>query len=274
MAIESFLKVDSKDPDWSYSPNHYFGKQFKIIDANCLMIKEGTDDAMILRLNPTESDLLCKHLQIVGKEASNLSLYIMCDGEENMQQVFLYNVVAEPNSNINIGIFVKNGMLNKHIFECELHENSSVNIIGLIENSNGGSSEIITKIMHSGHASISNQLINCVVGKDSRSVFQGSVKVPEEVENCCSHISNFNLITEENGQCFSIPQMFIDSGKTEAGQSCETGEFDQEQLWYLRSRGLGLNDAKQILLENHQNSILDMIQDSEIKNELKEFYRE
>lgn len=274
MAIESFLKVDSKDPDWSYSPNHYFGKQFKIIDANCLMIKEGTDDAMILRLNPSEPDLLCKHLQIVAKEASNLSLYIMCDGEESMQQVFLYNVTAEPNSMLNIGIFTKNGLLNKHIIECEIHENASVNIIGLVENSKGGSSEIITKIMHLGPNSESNQLINCISGKDSRSVFQGFVKIPEGIDHCASHISNFNLITDENGQCFSIPQMFIDSGKTETGQSCETGEFDQEQLWYLRSRGFSLEEAKNILLENHQDSILDMIQDTDIKDELKEFYRD
>jgi len=56
MAIESFLKVDKADPDWAYSPSQYFGKQFKMIDANCLQIKEGTDDVMILRLSPTENE--------------------------------------------------------------------------------------------------------------------------------------------------------------------------------------------------------------------------
>jgi Fe-S cluster assembly protein SufD len=274
MAIESFLKADAADPDWVYSPNQYFGKQFKIIDANCLMIQEGTDDRMILRLNPTEPDLLCKSLQIVSKEASNLSLYMMCEGEESTQQVFLYTVTAEANSMLNIGLFVKNGLLNKHIIECEVHEGAVVNIIGIVENSEGGSSEIITKVLHAGHNAESNQIVNCVSGKDSRTVFQGSVKVPEEAENNACKISNYNLITEKGGQCFTIPQMYIDSGKTESAQVCESGEFDQEQLWYLTSRGLSFDEAKKILLQSHQDTILDIIQDDEVRDELKEFFRD
>ena len=274
MAIESFLKVDSKDPDWMHSPDQYFGKQFKIIDANCLSINEGTEDSMVLRLNPTESELLCKNLQIVSKKGSNLSLYMICDGEESTQQVFLYNVTAEPDSMLNIGIFAKNGLLNKHIIECDLSENSSVNIIGIIENSEGGSSELITKITQLGNYSETNQIVNCVSGKDSRTVFQGSVQIPEEVEYGHCYISNTNLITDENGQCFGIPQTYVQSKKTEVAQSSETKEFDLNQLWYLQSRGISLEESKKILLQAHQDSILNIIKDDEIRDELKEFFRD
>jgi len=274
MAIESFLKVDAKDPDWMHSPDQYFGKQFKIIDANCLMIQEGTDDQMILRLNPTETDLLCKNLQIVGKENSNLSLYILCDGEEVTQQVFLYNVTAEPNSVLNIGIFAKNGLLNKHIVECELQENSVVNIIGLIENHSGGSSEIITKILHTGANSASNQIVNGVAGEDSRTVFQGAVRVNKEAENNSCYLSNNNLITDETGQCFGIPQISVESKKTEVGQSTESKEYDLEQLWYMQSRGISMNEAKTILLQAHEDSILSIIKEDDVREELKEFFRD
>jgi Fe-S cluster assembly protein SufD len=274
MAIESFLKVDGKDPDWVHSPDQYFGKQFKIIDANCLMIKEGTDDGMVLRLNPSETELLCKHLQVVGKENSSLSLYIICDAEESTQQVFLYNVTAEPNSVINIGVFAKNGLLNKHIIECELHENAVVNIIGIVENSEGGSTELITKIIHVGNNGESNQMVNCIAGSESRTVYQGSVKVIEDVEYNSCYISNSNLIADDSGQCFATPQLFIDSNKTETEIASDTKEFNLEQLWYMQSRGICQEEAKKVLLQSHQDSVLKIIKDDDVRDELTEFFRD
>jgi Fe-S cluster assembly protein SufD len=272
MAIESFLKVDERDPDWTYSPNHYFGKQFKVIDANCLMIKEGTDDSVVLRLNPTESDLLCKHLQIIGKESSNLNLFILCEGDSTTQQVFLYHIEAQPDSNLNIGVFIKNGKLNKHIFECSAGENSSISIFGIAENTEGGSSEIISKIHHEGPNVETNQIVNCVSGKESRTVFQGHVRIVEDMINSYTQINNASIITDESGQAFSIPQLAIDCGKVEANHSCSIGEFDEEQLWYLRTRGIEVQRAKEILLESHRGLILNLIEFEDLKDEVKEFF--
>jgi Fe-S cluster assembly protein SufD len=273
MAIESFLKVDERDPDWAHSPNEYIGKQFKVIDANCLQVNENLADSMILRLNPTENTLLCKNLQIIGRDASQLNLYIMCEGSEKTEQVFLYNVVAEPNSTLNIGVFVKNGKLNKHIFECEANENAVINIIGIAENDEGGTSEIIAKVFHAGPNAESNQMINCISGKNSRTVYQGVVKIMEDMVDSYTTIANSSIITDDTGQAFSIPELIIDCGKVEASQSCDIGQFDQEQLWYLRSRGVALEDAKKILINAHQDSVLNFILDTEIRDELKDFFR-
>jgi Fe-S cluster assembly protein SufD len=274
MAIQSFLKVDKEDPDWSCSPIQYHGKQFKVIDANCLQIREGTEDNMVLRLAPTETEMLCKHLQVVGKEGSRLDLHIICDGNEHTQQVFLYHVAAEPDSILNIGIFIKNGKLNKHIFECEIYDNSVVNIYGLAENNVGGSSEILAKVYHAGPGAESSQYINCIAGKESRTVFQGHVKIPEDSVDSYTQICNSSIIVEPTGQAYSIPQMFIDCGKSEVSQSCDVGEFDEGQLCYLQSRGVSLDDAKKMLITAHQDNILNLIQYKDLQDEIKEFFQD
>lgn len=273
MAIESFLKVDKKDPDWSYSPSKYFGKQFKVIDANCLQIAPGTQDLMVLRLSPTEHDMLCKHIQIIGKENSRLDLYIICDGDDSLQQVFVYDVALEPNATLNIGFFVKNGKLNKHIIEAEIGENSILNVFGLVENNVGGSSEVISKIYHAGVNAESQQLINCVSGKDSRTVFQGYVKIIEGMTDSFATVTNASVITEETGQAFSVPQMMIDCGDVDASHSCAVGRFDEEALWYLQSRGMSKEQAKTLMIRTHEDSILNMIPHQEIQDELKEFFQ-
>lgn len=274
MAIESFLKVDSQDPDWSYSPTQYFGKTFKVIDANCLMIKENTEDMMVLRLSPTESDLLCKNLQIVGKDASRLDLFILCDGSDQTQQVFIYNVIAEPDSILNIGIFAKDGKLNKHIIECEVYENAVINIFGLAENNNNGSTEIISKIYHAGPCAESNIFVNCTAGKDSRTVFQGIVKIDEDMVDSMTNVTNSSIITDLSGQAFSTPQMAIDCGNAQAYNSCEVTELSEDKLFYLQSRGMDRATAENVLLTIHQDSVIKIIQYPEIRDELKEFFQD
>ncbi len=274
MGIESFLKVDSQDPDWSYSPTQYFGKTFKVIDANCLMIKENTEDMMVLRLSPTESDLLCKNLQVVGKDASRLDLFILCDGSDQTQQVFIYNVIAEPDAIVNIGIFAKDGKLNKHILECEVYENAIVNIFGIAENNNGGSSEIISKIYHAGPCSESNIFVNCNSGKDSRTVFQGIVKIDEDMVDSVTNVTNTSVTTHETGQAFSTPQMAIDCGNAQAYNSCEVTSLNQDKLWYLQTRGMDKETAEKMLLNIHQDSVIKIVQYPEIRDELKEFFQD
>ena len=274
MAIESFLKVDKADPDWIFSPPQYHGKQFKMIDANCLQIKEGTDDVMVLRLSPTENDLLAKHLQIVGREASKLDLYLICEGSENTQQVFLYNVACEPNSILNIGIFVKGGKLNKHIFECEAYEGSEINIYGLAENDMGGSSEIIAKVYHAGPDVISQQWVNCSSSNKGRTVFQGYVKIDKDTKGSMTQVSNSSIIKDETGQAYSLPQLMIDCGDVEARHSCTVGQIDQESLWYLQSRGMSIEESKQLLMQIHQDRIINVIPHKDIQDEIKEFFRD
>jgi len=273
MAIESFLKVDKKDPDWSYSPSNYFGKQFKVIDANCLQIAPGTEDLMVLRLSPDETDLLCKHLQVIGRENSRLDLYIICDGDVNLQQVFVYDVALEPNSILNIGFFVKNGKLNKHIVEAEIGEGSILNVFGLAENDMGGSSEVISKVFHAGPGAESQQLVNCIAGKDSRTVFQSYIKIEPDMVDSFATVTNASVITEDGGQAYSIPQMMIDCGDIDASHSCSVGKFDEEAIWYLQSRGMTKDAAKKLMIRTHEDYILNMIPHQEIQDELKEFFQ-
>jgi Fe-S cluster assembly protein SufD len=198
----------------------------------------------------------------------------MCDGSENTQQVFVYSVTVEPNSILNLGIFAKNGKLNKHIFECEIYDGAVLNIFGLSENQVGGSCEIITKIYHAGTDAESNIFINSVSGKESRTVFQGQIQIQENMTNSLTQISNSSLVVDPSGQAFSIPHLLIDCGNTEAGQSCDVGEFDPMQLWYLQSRGVDIEDAKKILIDAHIDGVLNLIQYTDLRDEIKEFYRD
>ena len=149
MAIHSFLKAEKGDPDWQFSPEHYFGKEFKIVDASTVEIIEDVRDSMVLRQNPTDKNLLAKHIKIEARKNSHLDLMVINEADDKLQQVFMYDVHLKQDSTINFGIFVKGGKFNKHIIQVSLDEGANFSAYGLMVNDCGGDTEIITKIDHS-----------------------------------------------------------------------------------------------------------------------------
>ena len=144
MAIHSFLKAERGDPDWQFSPEDYFGKEFKIIDAVMVDLQAEATDTVVLRQNPTEKELLAKHLKVIVQKGSMLEMTIINEVDANLQQVFLYDIHLKPGASLVFGIFAKNGKFNKHIVQVFQEEGSSFTAYGIASNESAGDTEIVT----------------------------------------------------------------------------------------------------------------------------------
>src|SRR5690606_16069080 len=60
---------------------------------------------------------------------------------------------------------------------------------------------------------------------------------------------NRNLVLTEGARADSVPNLEIETGEIEgAGHASATGRFDDEQLFYLRSRGIPENEARRLVV--------------------------
>ena len=59
-------------------------------------------------------------------------------------------------------------------------------------------------------------------------------------------------------------EIYADNVKCSHGAAC--GELDKEQLFYMRSRGIGEEEAKQILIDAYLTDVIDKIDDEDIKD--------
>lgn len=272
MTIHSFLKAEKGDPDWQFSPEDYFGKEFKIIDANMVEIEENENERVVLRQTPMEKDLLAKRLDIVVEKNAILDLIILNDVDSTLQQVFLYDIHLKPGSVVSLGVFVKDGKLNKHIFQVFQENNTIMNIYGLVSNDVGGDSEIITKIVQNGEDATSNQIFLGLAGTKSQTVYQGTVI--SEPNAVGSHISleNSNLVIGDNGRCYSKPETYINAEYVTSNIGTETATISDEKIGYLQSRGINEKHAKEIIVNSFKNQIINLIIQDQIREEIKEMY--
>lgn len=272
MTIHSFLKAEKDDPDWQFSPEDYFGKEFKIIDANMVEIEENEDERVVLRQTPTEKDLLAKRLSIVLQKNSKLNLIILNDVDSFLQQVFLYDVELKAGSSLTLGMFVKDGKLNKHIVQIYQDHSSTLNTYGLISNEVGGDTEIVTKIVQSGENIISNQLFYTLAGERSQIVCQGAVVTNNIAVGSHIGLENSNLVIGEGGRCYSKPETYINADYITSIINNETTTISQEKIGYLQSRGIKEQYAKNLIITSFRNQIINLVKEEQIQKEIKEMY--
>lgn len=272
MAIHSFLKADNSDPDWQFTPTEYFDKQFKIIEAASIELIENTEDSVVLRQNPTEKELLAKHLKIFVRENAKLDVTILNDADASLQQVFLYDIHLQAGADVALGVFVRGGKLNKHIIQVYQEGHSTFEAYGLISNTVGGDTEVIVKVIHSGPGSESSQSFLGLAGENSQTVYQG-VAVTElgTFENTIS-IDSSNLIIGEGGRCFAKPETYLNSEFVTSSLTCTVDTISLEKIAYLQSRGISEEIAREMVISGFRNQVINLISAEIISDEMKDMY--
>ncbi|HEX7352088.1 Fe-S cluster assembly protein SufD [Brachybacterium sp.] len=106
-------------------------------------------------------------------------------------------------------------------------------------------------------------------GKNARSVWVGDVLIRKEAEGTNTYELNRNLVLTEGARADSVPNLEIETGEIEgAGHAAATGRFDDEQLFYLRARGIPETEARRLVVRGFFAEIIQQIDVPEIRERL------
>ncbi len=108
-------------------------------------------------------------------------------------------------------------------------------------------------------------------GKGAHSVWIGDVLIRKEAEGIDTYESNKNLVLTEGCQADSVPNLEIETGEIAgAGHASTTGRFDDEQLFYLQSRGITEAEARRLVVHGFFLDIIRRIGVPQIEDRLME----
>ena len=122
-----------------------------------------------------------------------------------------------------------------------------------------------TDIEHLSPRTDSDQLIKGVVGGEARGVFQGKITIVKDAQETEGHQLHRALLLSDTAEVDVKPELesVADNVKCSHGAAC--GEIDQNQLFYMRSRGIGEEEARKILIDAYLLEAIDRIDDEQIK---------
>lgn len=106
-------------------------------------------------------------------------------------------------------------------------------------------------------------------GQGAHSVWVGDVLIRKVAEGINTYESNKNLVLTDGCRADSVPNLEIETGQIEgAGHSSTTGRFDDEQLFYLRSRGIPEDEARRLVVHGFFMDIIRRIGVTEVEERL------
>ncbi|WP_309130198.1 Fe-S cluster assembly protein SufD [Brevibacterium sp.] len=210
-----------------------------------LVVGDGADVTFVsLQLWDDESQHLGQHDAIVGKDAKLKHIVISLGGD-----------IVRLNANVR---YSANGG------EAEL--------LGLYFADAGQHLEHRTYIDHNSAKATSNVMYKgALQGKDARSVWIGDVLIRPEALGIDTYELNRNLILTDGARADSVPNLEIETGDIAgAGHASSTGRFDEEHLFYLMSRGIPEDVARQLVVRGFFNEVIQKIQVPEIETTLND----
>jgi len=107
-----------------------------------------------------------------------------------------------------------------------------------------------------------DQLQKAVVDDAGRSVFHGAVQVPQAAQRTNASQLSRNLLLSDRARVDAIPQLEIVADDVRCTHGATVTRLQQEELFYLRSRGLGADQAARLLLAGFCDEILASLPES------------
>ena len=106
-------------------------------------------------------------------------------------------------------------------------------------------------------------------GQGAHTVWIGDVLIRKIAEGIDTYESNRNLVLSDGARADSVPNLEIETGDiVGAGHASTTGRFDEEQLFYLRSRGIDEEEARRLVVQGFFADIIHRIGVPELESRL------
>jgi Fe-S cluster assembly protein SufD len=126
-----------------------------------------------------------------------------------------------------------------------------------------------TWIEHAAPHCTSRELYKGVLDGESTGVFRGRIFVHRAAQKTDAIQSNPNLLLSDKADINTKPQLEIYADDVRCTHGATIGQLDPEAVFYLRARGIGLEESRGVLVRAFAEEVLDLIRVEEVREEMK-----
>ena len=184
---------------------------------------------------------------------------------------YSFNNIEQGNNSVSETFILSAGSdYLKNEINCNLNgEYSSAFINGVFSLKENQQHEIRTTINHLVENTKSYQLIKSVLGKNSKSAYQGKIFVNSKAQKTDGYQLSKAILLDETSEFNAKPELEIYADDVKCSHGSASGSLNEESIFYLMSRGLNYQQSKELLINGFLLEVVEKITDSEIKNLIK-----
>ena len=246
-----------------WSKNINLRLDFELQDDSCLRLIDLFNDT-------SEKNFLNIFYNFNLKEDAILKNYKV-DKLENKNIKYSYNNIVQNKNTISETFILSSG---SNFFKSEINcnlkgEHSSAFVNGIFSLDKNKHHEIRTTINHLTENTKSYQLIKSVLEDSSKAVYQGKIYVNSVAQKTDGYQLSKAILLNKDSEFNAKPELEIYADDVKCSHGSASGSLDEDSVFYLMSRGLNYNQARELLINGFLLDVVEKITDSEIKNLIK-----
>lgn len=245
---------------------HFFTEDVKdhIINRKNIIVLEANSQANITEIfySDTKNHYFSNQVSeiFVDKDAKLDYCIIQEFGDEAIH-IHNVNIYQSSNSLINTYTYSLKGAYIRNNLNILLNdEHGESHLFGLFYPVGKNLIDNHTTVDHRKANCFSNELYKGLIDDNATGVFNGKIFVRPNAQKTNAFQSNKNLVLSDTATINTKPQLEIWADDVKCSHGATTGQLDEEQLFYLRSRGLDTITAKALLLHAFAFEIIDKLE--------------
>ena len=193
------------------------------------------------------------------------------DKQENKNIKYSFNNIEQNKNTISETFILSSG---SNFFKSEINcnlkgEHSSAFVNGIFSLDNNKHHEIRTIVNHLTENTKSYQLIKSVLEDSSKAAYQGKIFVNSDSQKTDGYQLSKAILLNKDSEFNAKPELEIYADDVKCSHGSASGSLNEDSIFYLMSRGLNYNQARELLINGFLLDVVEKITDSEIRNLIK-----
>lgn len=147
---------------------------------------------------------------------------------------------------------------------------TTVRVIGLVIGKQNEEIKLHTLQHHATYQTTSDLLVKSVIADEASFMYDGSIKVDKDAQRTNAYQRNENLLLSSQANARSKPSLEILANDVRCTHGATVGTLQEDQVFYLASRGINREEAKHLIIEGFLNDAMSKIEDIDVQRKARE----
>lgn len=148
-------------------------------------------------------------------------------------------------------------------------EDAEVELYGVFVAREGANIKVYTEMRHNAPRCRSNQQVRGVASERGYGLFDGLVYVAPDAQQTEAYQQSRNVLLAPSARIQTQPQLEIYADDVKCSHGATVGQMNEEEIYYMRQRGLSEEDARSLQLGGFVQEIADKVADEALREEFE-----
>jgi Fe-S cluster assembly protein SufD len=207
----------------------------------------------------------------IALEAGASAAYVVLQDEAVRKGKMDYEITLSEGASLQMVFLSLDGMLLRNHVRVSLQgRHAACDLAGICLADGLQEVEYDIELTHAVPQCHSTQLFKSIVGGQAVTRFNGLIKVVPDAQQTEAYQANHNLLASDAARAYTRPQLEIYADDVKCSHGATVGRLHPDELFYLRSRGIRLSEARLLQQMAFAGEVLEKITSPSLRAELQE----